>query len=337
MTVKRARAIETLFAVLFLWSATRISIAALGGPAVLPGANGQRTTGGRNQPGVLIATSPRRDIKTVWSGPGALKAPVRPPSALRLPMPAPAILIDPAQKVPRALPPAPLPSNIHPNRTALLPGVLAPHTATTSRITGSFWMLARRSAEMAGSAPNGQLGGSQIGARLLAPLPHQLPHTVRLSLRTSAALHTYNGRELAPGVSWQPVARLPIEIVAERRIRLSGQERDAFALLAAGGVSDVEVAPKVQIDVYAQTGIVGLSRRLKFADGAVTARTEIAPRLQLGIGLWGGAQPGLSRLDTGPALRFRLPIASISADWRFRVAGNARPGSGPSITIAKDF
>jgi len=181
------------------------------------------------------------------------------------------------------------------------------------------------------------LGGSQIGARLLVPAPRVFPEGVRLSLRATAALETKGGRELAPGISWKPLDRLPLEIIAERRLRLSPGEHDAFSILMAGGVSNLSVMHKVWVDAYAQAGIVGLSRGLKFADGAVSARTEIAPRTRLGLGLWGGAQPGLSRVDTGPSLRVDLPAASISADWRFRVAGNAKPESGPSITIAKDF
>jgi hypothetical protein len=43
----------------------------------------------------------------------------------------------------------------------------------------------------------------------------------------------------------------------------------------------------------------------------------------------------------GPHAELRLRLgtanASLSADWRFRVAGNARPGSGPALTLATDF
>jgi hypothetical protein len=61
----------------------------------------------------------------------------------------------------------------------------------------------------------------------------------------------------------------------------------------------------------------------------------------IGAGAWGGAQPGASRLDAGPTLSWRLPAARahlrIEAGWRFRLAGEAAPGSGPALTLLADF
>ena len=63
--------------------------------------------------------------------------------------------------------------------------------------------------------------------------------------------------------------------------------------------------------------------------------------LLAGAGVWGAAQPGAARLDVGPHIALRIPAAgtsiAIAADWRFRIAGDARPGSGPTLTIASDF
>jgi hypothetical protein len=43
----------------------------------------------------------------------------------------------------------------------------------------------------------------------------------------------------------------------------------------------------------------------------------------------------------GPEVRLRLPVAGghmrLSAEWRQRVAGNARPASGPTIALVADF
>lgn len=53
------------------------------------------------------------------------------------------------------------------------------------------------------------------------------------------------------------------------------------------------------------------------------------------------AQPGVERLDIGPEIRLRLPVGQgglrLSAEWRARIAGNARPASGPAITLITDF
>jgi hypothetical protein len=62
-----------------------------------------------------------------------------------------------------------------------------------------------------------------------------------------------------------------------------------------------------------------------------------AGRLRVGAGAWAGAQPGVSRLDAGPHLEVRLGPAALSADWRFRVGGHARPGSGPTLTVSTGF
>ena len=55
--------------------------------------------------------------------------------------------------------------------------------------------------------------------------------------------------------------------------------------------------------------------------------------VEIGGGAWGAAQPGAARLDAGPQSSYRLPVRRanlrLAADWRFRVAGDAAPGSGP--------
>ena len=64
--------------------------------------------------------------------------------------------------------------------------------------------------------------------------------------------------------------------------------------------------------------------------------------MTLGAGVWGAAQADgalIDRLDAGPSLRLRhdrLPLG-LSADWRFRLAGNAEPGSGPALTVYASF
>jgi hypothetical protein len=63
-----------------------------------------------------------------------------------------------------------------------------------------------------------------------------------------------------------------------------------------------------------------------------------------GAGAWGSYQtgtPDASRLDLGPSVATQLPLGrwslNMSADYRFRVAGNAQPGSGPALTIGTSF
>ena len=71
---------------------------------------------------------------------------------------------------------------------------------------------------------------------------------------------------------------------------------------------------------------------------------EVGPLrdVRLGAGAWAGGQEGAVRLDVGPRVSLPLDLghgvsSRIALDWRLRVAGNARPESGPALTIASSF
>ncbi|MFN9580154.1 MAG: hypothetical protein ACK56H_08805 [Novosphingobium sp.] len=63
--------------------------------------------------------------------------------------------------------------------------------------------------------------------------------------------------------------------------------------------------------------------------------------LRAGLGSWGGAQKGASRVDVGPSATLDFPLGGgqgrVSADWRLRAAGNAAPQSEPAITLSAGF
>jgi len=195
-----------------------------------------------------------------------------------------------------------------------------------------------------GLASAGSLGGSQAGLRITwKPL-----RQVGVHLRASTALmpqgrggQTMAGGEGALGVSWQPLRQLPVRFLAERRQRLGsalGGGRNAFAFLAEGGLYDQALPFGLRLDGYGQAGVVGLSSRDLFADGALAATYPVLPRLSFGGGLWGGIQPGLSRFDAGPRVSYQLsPRLRAQVDYRFRVTGNARPGSGPALNLSAGF
>jgi hypothetical protein len=83
---------------------------------------------------------------------------------------------------------------------------------------------------------------------------------------------------------------------------------------------------------------VGLKSRDLFIDGGLTVTRPLFKQFSAGFGVWGGAQPGLYRIDAGPRLTMRVrKNVKFHLDWRQKLAGNARPGSGPALTLAGDF
>jgi hypothetical protein len=211
----------------------------------------------------------------------------------------------------------------------------APTTAS-SRWTLSTWAFVRR-----GTGPQlatgGTLGGSQIGARAT----YQVGERLALSARLYAPLNQANGAEAALGVEIEPIAAVPLRLLAERRQAVGTSGRSAFAILAHGGIAERPVLGPVRLDAYAQAGVVGVLSRDGFVDGAVRLGIPLNDRATLGVGAWAAAQPGIARVDLGPHASYRFPLvggtARISAEWRMRIAGDARPGSGPALTLATDF
>ena len=81
-----------------------------------------------------------------------------------------------------------------------------------------------------------------------------------------------------------------------------------------------------------------VSRRDLFIDGAATVSRPLFGRISAGFGVWGGAQPGVARLDVGPRISLRVRRNVYAHfDWRQRLAGSAQPNSGPAVTLAADF
>ena len=112
-----------------------------------------------------------------------------------------------------------------------------------------------------------------------------------------------------------------------------------------GGYGPAAIAPGVRIEAYGQAGAIARDGIEAFVDAAArlthpTARIGRA-RLDLGVGAWGSAQRGAARFDLGPTAGLAVPMAGrnlrLALDWRERVAGGARPGSGPAFTIGSDF
>lgn len=187
------------------------------------------------------------------------------------------------------------------------------------------------------------LGGSQIGARIDYRVTDR---SLALYGRYSRAIARPFADEAALGLSWRPSAALPVALLAERRQKLGRGGRSGFAALVTGGIGPSLVAPRILVEAYAQAGVVAAPKVEAFADGRLALGYRLTPAAQrsdlaLGAGLSSSAQPGAARVDLGPELSLRVPVANghlrFSAEWRQRIAGDARPRSGPALTLVADF
>ncbi|HEX7853947.1 MAG TPA: hypothetical protein VF503_09650 [Sphingobium sp.] len=211
------------------------------------------------------------------------------------------------------------------------------------RWSGAAWMLWRDDDNSAGYGRDPRLGGSQAGVRIdyaLAPGSALRP---TLYGRLSSALRKPAAAEIAGGIAIRPHLSIPLIIAIERREGLTEGGRNAFAIIAAGGINPVELGHGFRLDGYVQAGIVGFHRRDAFADGRLTVERPVTDTLpiMMGAGVWGSTQPGASRLDIGPQASVRLRMGSANmrfgAEWRERIAGNATPSSGPALSLGTDF
>jgi len=231
-----------------------------------------------------------------------------------------------------------------PGRTAPDAGAIPPPlrpdpiAAAPSRWGASAWLLARGGSN--GTLLGGQLGGSQAGARLTYALG--VARRVALVARAATPL-SGRGKEAAVGVEWQPT-RAPVRLVAEQRVSLDGG-KGGPTLMAIGGIGPAPVAAGFALESYAQAGAIARDGIEAFADGAARLTRPIAhlgsATLDLGAGSWGAAQRGAARLDVGPSLGLIVPVARrslrLTLDYRQRIAGAARPGSGIALSIGSDF
>jgi hypothetical protein len=161
----------------------------------------------------------------------------------------------------------------------------------------------------------------------------------------SRPIERSDGAEAALGVAVQPFESLPLTVSLDRRIAIEAGARNAWSIGVAGGVYRKAVTTGLELDGYAQAGIVGAHSRDLYVDGSASLSHPIAISeraiLSLGVGAWGGAQPGVARVDIGPEAGLRLPLGDmgirLALGWRHRIAGSAEPGSGPALTLGADF
>ena len=221
----------------------------------------------------------------------------------------------------------------------------APH----ARWSGDAWFLLRRgSSGTALAAGLPAYGGSQAGGVLrYRIMPKDRRRLTAYFRATGAVRSDVDDRQLALGLSARPVPTMPVSLLVEGRLQQEG-----FATRLRPSIAAVTELPPISLplglrsDIYAQAGWVGGAGATPFFDAQAVVDRALLPLargidLRAGGGVWSGGQKGAVRLDLGPRAglvvqRGRFPLR-LSADWRFRVAGQAAPGSGPALTLATGF
>jgi hypothetical protein len=243
--------------------------------------------------------------------------------------------------------------NVAQAETAELP-IYAPQAAEAMRrdATGlprwsmDAWALWRQDDDSPLLSGRPSYGRSQAGAVLRYHLAPASGHAPQLHLRGSVALEGRQEREAAFGASARPIPGVPVRLAAEARV----SETDRGTELRGAAYAVTELAP-VRLpggltgEAYVQGGYVSGEFATPFVDGQARITRALVGsddfRLEAGGAAWGGAQEDARRLDVGPsaAVSFRVGPARgrVSADYRFRVAGDAEPASGPALTLSAGF
>lgn len=211
------------------------------------------------------------------------------------------------------------------------------------------WALIRN--EGAGAPSPGVLpatyGGSQSGAVLRYRIDLASAYRPSVYLRTTSALGGIRDNTLALGVSARPLPSVPVIAAVEGRMVDQANGRSIRpAALAYTEIAPIALPARMRAEVYAQGGYVGGRFATPFADGMVRVDRHVLTigkaEARAGGGMWGGIQKGASRLDVGPSASVAMPLARglhgrAALDWRFRMAGDAMPGSGPALTLSAGF
>ena len=215
------------------------------------------------------------------------------------------------------------------------------------RWSGEIYSLIRDGGAV-GPTASPVLGGGQSGFNIgwtANPLSRQPVAVVARFNAASDRRGSPDNRtnQAAFGVRWQPVAG--VSLTAERLVRIGQFARNDWNLRLAAGADGKR--GRIEWNTYGEAGILGAGD--VYAGGQARAAVPVfrlqKTRLLGGVGAWGSVQNSagyaLGRFDVGPTFVMRAPVGrttvDLSADWRFRLAGGAFPGSGPAITLSTGF
>jgi hypothetical protein len=207
-------------------------------------------------------------------------------------------------------------------------------------LSGSAWLFWRQDSSGTASGTEAPtLGGSQTGFRLSQPLASGSIVTVGATARISAPIGAKRGKDVSLGAELRPTGSA-LRLLLERRTALDTGSQSGWSAIVTHGAERPIPRVKLKLITYAEAGTIFRKRADPFAFATLQIVRPIRTTFDIGIRATGDVQRGANRADAGPVFSLKLqsqPTVTMSADWRFRLLGNARPASGPSVTIATSF
>lgn len=225
----------------------------------------------------------------------------------------------------------------------------APAPRKAKRWSGDAWAFLRNGnvAALPPGLTAATYGGGQAGAVLRFRIDRDSRHRPTAYMRTTSTLGQLPESAAALGVSARPLAGVPVFVALEGRLtQQRGQNRIQPAAMAVTELPPFTLPLGLRGELYAQGGYVAGQYATPFADGQLRldhGLFSLGPvDGRLGGGVWGGIQKGASRLDAGPGMTLAFPLRGrtygrLALDWRQRVAGNASPDSGATLTLSAGF
>ncbi|MBV8972656.1 MAG: hypothetical protein JO290_10230 [Sphingomonadaceae bacterium] len=206
----------------------------------------------------------------------------------------------------------------------------------TRRWSASAYSIIRARGDP-GLADRPLLGGGQSGAQLAFTPAPLAPRPLSLTVRGSAA-HDDGGRSgfIATGLQWRPFTG--VTLAAERLFPVGPAARGAWELrLAGGGERGVGW---LHLTGYGEGGVIGSAPYAAVQARAAASFDLRHVRIEPGGGVWAAWQhdrTSVDRVDVGPGVAAYAGPFAVEADYRFRIAGNAAPASGPVLTLSAAF
>lgn len=219
----------------------------------------------------------------------------------------------------------------------LLPPLHISQSAKPSIYMYSFW---RANSASLSQGLLSQYGGSQSAIIARFPVKHT---PLTLLMRAAMTPSQPMIQEYALGASWRPDPQFPLDVILERQFRPNAADR--MAAYTTIGLDKKKLPHGFTLSGYAQAGLLFDQDGGYFYDGNLHVDHPLIKRPHfetgIGLGVWTGGDHIAGRVDIGPSLHSDVMLNNvqfrISADWRFKIAGNSIPDSGPAITLSAGF